>query len=247
MLSKEIGGGAIRGDVQIAIAAELERRLDRRDDGEALSPKHRELILLSLSATRLNACLSELHARRAVRLGASPAEVRDAALSVILVGMIRWKMAGMGAFVASLHEAKAELTRPVDDLSALREHVHRVLDREFPDMFETLASAAPGVLDGYLKLRGNILRQNSDEGALPKWLLELMVTTCDVVQGNSWGAQMHVRQAVRDGATPVQALECIVLAMIEGGVPVYKTGGLEVIEAAEDEARRATEQTSVDT
>jgi len=32
-------------------------------------------------------------------------------------------------------------------------------------------------------------------------------------------------------------LQSIALVMIEGGVPLYKGGGLDVIEAAEDEAR----------
>lgn len=240
MLSDEIGGGVIRQDVKRSIDAEINRRLGDESGRGALSAKYRELLLLSISAVRLNACLSELHARRAVKLGASPEEVRDAALTVILVGMIRWKMAGMGAFVAASLAAGAS-SEPAEktDFQGVRDYVRKVLNREFPDMWETLATAAPGVLEGYMKLRENIIRSDPRDGALPKWMIEVIVASCDVVQGNAWGAQMHIRQAVRDGASPEQALEAIALVMVEAGVPTYKAGGLDVIEAAEDEARLA--------
>ena len=127
-------------------------------------------------------------------------------------------------------------------LPQMREYVTRVLGREFPDMWETLAQHAPGVLEGYIKLRSNILRTNPAQGSLDKKLVELIVVACDIVQGNSWGAEMHVRQAVRDGITPGQVVEGVALAMIEGGVPVYQTGGRDVIAAAEDEARKSAGQ-----
>ncbi|HEX7126063.1 MAG TPA: carboxymuconolactone decarboxylase family protein [Thermodesulfobacteriota bacterium] len=239
MLSDEIGGGVIRDDVKRAVEAEIQRRLDGTNGTGALSAKYRELLLLSIAATRLNACLSELHARRAVRLGATPEEVRDAALTVILTGMIRWKMAGMGAFVAAAEAAGAPATPPDEgEVQGMRDYVRKVLNREFPDMWETLAAAAPGVLEGYMKLRAHILRPDARDGALPKWMLELIVTSCDVVQANAWGAEMHARQAIRDGATPEQVLDAIALVMVEAGVPAYRTGGRDVIEAAEDEARR---------
>lgn len=237
MLSDEIGGGTIREDVQRAIEQEIQYRLGDGPDPGPLPGKFRELLLLSINAVRLNACLSEFYARRAVKLGASPDEVRDAALTVILVGMIRWKMAGMGAFVAACSEAGAPLTSVgKSEFSEMRTYVQRVLNRDFPDMWETLAAAAPGVLEGYMKLRENVIRPNPTEGSLPKWMTEVIVAGCDVVQGNAWGAQMHVRQAVRDGLTPEQVVQAIALVMVEAGVPAYKSGGLDVILAAEDEA-----------
>lgn len=238
MLSDEIGGGSIREDVQQAIERELLYRLGDGPDPGPLPGTFRELLLLSIAAVRLNACLSEFHARRAVKLGASPDEVRDAALTVILVGMIRWKMAGMGAFVAACDQAGKPLSSVgKSEFAGLRSYVQTVLNRDFPDMWETLAAAAPGVLEGYMKLREHILRPNAAEGALPKWMVEVIVVGCDVVQGNAWGAQMHVRQAVRDGASPGQVLQAIALVMVEAGVPTYKGGGLDVILAAEDEAK----------
>lgn len=243
MLSDEIGGGPIREDVQKAIQRELRYRLGDGPDPGPLPARFRELLLLSISAVRLNACLSEFHARRAVKLGASPDEVRDAALTVILVGMIRWKMAGMGALVAACEEAGTPLSSVAkSEFPGLRSYVQTVLNRDFPDMWETLAAAAPGVLEGYMKLRENILRPSATEGALPKWMIEVIVVGCDVVQGNTWGAQMHVRQAVRDGASPEQVLQAIALVMVEAGVPTYKCGGLDVILAAEDEAGSRTAQ-----
>jgi len=238
VLSDEIGAGPIRDDVQRSIEQELNYRLGQGGDPGPLPITYRELLLLSISGVRLNACLSEFHARRAVLLGAGTDEVRDAALTVILVGMIRWKMAGMGALVAACKQAGTTL-RPVEkaEFGGMRSYVQQVLNRDFPDMWETLAAAAPGVLEGYMKLRENILRPDPSVGALPKWMVEIIVASCDIIQANTWGAQMHIRQAVRDGATPAQVLQSIALVMIEGGVPLYKGGGLDVIEAAEDEAR----------
>ena len=237
MLSDEIGGGVIRQDVQRSVEAELRYRLGEEPNPGPLSATYRELLLLSISAVRLNACLSEFHARRAVKLGATAEEVRDAALTVILVGMIRWKMAGMGAFVAACAEAGAPLSSvEKSEFQGMRSYVQKVLNRDFPDMWETLAAAAPGVLEGYMKLREHVIRPDPNQGALPKWMVEVIVASCDIVQGNAWGAQMHVRQAVRDGATPDQVLQAIGLVMVEAGVPTYKGGGLDVIEAAEHEA-----------
>jgi AhpD family alkylhydroperoxidase len=245
MLSDEIGGGAIRNDVQAAIERELRRRLSEPYPPGALTDAEKNLVLLAINGVTLKACLSDLYARAAIKAGASTGQVLDAALTVILIGMIRWKMAGMGAFLAALDTAGDGAARhSAGDPAAgrgsipqMRDYVSKVLGRDFPDMWETLAQYAPGVLEGYMKLRGNILRADSVVGALDKKLVELIVVACDIVQGNSWGADMHVRQAVRDGVTPAQVVEAVALAMVEGGVPVYQTGGRDVIAAAEDEAR----------
>jgi alkylhydroperoxidase/carboxymuconolactone decarboxylase family protein YurZ len=246
VLSEEIGAGKIREDVQQAIESELQYRLDGSRPSGALSRKEKELLLLALHGVQLNACLSQLHARAAIRAGASVDEVAHVATTVILTGMIRWKMAGMGAYVAATQEALSKGTRPtvttanIDDHSMknMRAYVSTVLNRDFPDMWETLAVAAPGVLEGYMKLRQDVVRADAHSGAMPKSFIELTIATCDIVQGNDWGAQMHIRQAIRDGITATQVVEAIALAMIEGGVPVYQTGGRDVIASAEDESRR---------
>jgi len=246
MLSDEIGAGEIREDVQQAIEGELEYRLSGKEYAGAMSRKQKELLLLAISGVQLNACLSQLHARGAVRSGATVDEVAHAATTVILTGMIRWKMAGMGAYTSSIREAgknygtpslPQDIPDPVE-LTATREYVRKALDRDFPDMWETLAKAAPAVLDGYMTLRQDIIRTEPGAGALPKAFIELIIAASDIIQGNSWGASMHIRQAIRDGGTAAQAVEAIALAMIEGGVPVYQTGGREVILSAEDEAAK---------
>jgi AhpD family alkylhydroperoxidase len=243
VLSNEIGAGDIHVDVQRAIEAELEYRLTGKDATGALSRKEKELLLVALNATKLNACLSQLHARAAVRAGATVEEVAHASSTVMLVGMIRWKMAGQGAFTAAIAEAASRDTRSrkvPEGIHAgahddLRAYVRKVLNREFPDMWETLGVAAPGSLEGYMKLRQDIIRADPQSGALPKKFIELCIVSCDIIQANDWGAKMHVRQAVRDGLTSAEAIEGVALAMIEAGVQVYHTGGREVIAEAEDE------------
>lgn len=246
MLSSEIGAGDIRDDVQRAIESELRYRLSGTDSIGALSRKEKELLLVAINGVKLNACLSQLHARAAIRAGATIEEVAHAASTVMLVGMIRWKMAGQGAFTAAIDEAASsgEQSSKLGDriyagpLKDMRAYVSKVLNRDFPDMWETLGVAAPGSLEGYMKLRQDIVRADPQSGALAKKFIELCIVTCDIVQANDWGASMHVRQAVRDGLTPAQAVDGVALAMIEAGVQVYHTGGRGVIAAAEDESKK---------
>lgn len=253
MLSDEIGAGEIRADIQRAIESELLYRLTGRDTPGALSRKEKELLLLAFSGVKLNACLCQLHARAAVRAGATVDEVAHAAATVIMTGMIRWKMAGMGAYMSSIDEARSrgaaawasrDTKMQAHKRRELEAYVHKVLNREFPDMWETLADAAPGVLEGYMRLRQDIVRADPETGALHKAFIELTIAASDILQANSWGAQMHIRQAIRDGATVEQAVEAVALAMIEGGTPVYQTGGREVLEAAESEAASGSKMES---
>jgi alkylhydroperoxidase/carboxymuconolactone decarboxylase family protein YurZ len=245
VLSDEIGGGVIRQDVQEAIQRELNYRLGEGDAPGALSRWEKELLLIAVNAVKPNACLSQLHARAAIKAGATIDQVLEVTLSIILIGMIRWKMAGMWALEAAKQEASEELKRlevtgqaqagEAARIEEIRQYVRKVLHREFPDMWEVLKDVAPAILDGYMKIRENIVKPDP-HGALPKKMVELTIVSYDILQANSWGAQMHVKEAIRDGATVPEVVEAVALVMIEGGVPIYKTGGLEVIEAAEEAA-----------
>ena len=243
MISDEIGGGSIRQDVQEAIQKELNYRLGEGDTPGALSRREKELLLAHINAAKLNVCLSELHSRAAIKAGATVKQVLEVLLPITMVGMIRWKMAGMWAFIAAEEAAKGLQLSETGKASAdegqrivdIRQYIQQVLHRDLPDMWEKLANVAPATLDGYMKLRESIVKPDP-LGELPKKMIELAIVSSDIVQANSWGAQMHVRQAIIDGATIPEVAEAVALAMIENGVPTYKTGGLDVIEAAEKTA-----------
>ena len=99
-------------------------------------------------------------------------------------------------------------------------------------MWQKLAEVAPDVLDGYMRIRESFVKPDP-LGALPKKMIELVIISADIVQANSWGGLLHVRQAVKDGLTVPEVVEAVALAMIEDGVPSYRTCGLDLIEATE--------------
>ena len=127
-----------------------------------------------------------------------------------------------------------------EQIKEINEYVGQVLPFGYGaiDMWTKLGEVAPGVLEHYMKMRSCIIKYDPPM-ALPKNKAELAsFVAIDILIGNSWGAQMHARQAIKDGATVPEVVETVALVMIEAGVLTYKTGGLEAIEAAEDEAAK---------
>jgi alkylhydroperoxidase/carboxymuconolactone decarboxylase family protein YurZ len=258
MISDEMGAGNIRRDVQAAIQSEIEARLcfifrDRKiDEGPTpgLTRKEKELILMALNCIQVRASLAGLHARAAMASGAVLGEVIEVAVLTILErGMAQFKMAGLAAIEEA--EAAAQSTPDSSVVTAaqttgeskqrgadIHAYIRETLGVELPDMWAKLEKVAPYALDGYMRIRQGVLNK---QGAATKRLKELVVTAMDVSISNSWGAPVHVTQAVRDGATVQDVVETVALAMIEGGLPVYCNGGKQAIRAAE-ELRRSLEK-----
>ena len=247
-ISPEVGGGEIRQDVQEAVQRELNYRLGKGDAPGALSRAEKELALMAVNSQRINYCLSQLHGYAAIQAGATVEQVLEVSLVSTLFGMPLWKAAAQWAVIAA-EEAAKELgvgsikkTSDVGEqrMEEIQQYVGQVLPYGYNaiDMWTKLAEVAPAVLDGYMKMRSSIVRYDPPM-ATPKGKVELLsFAIADVLIGNTWGAQMHARQAVKDGVTVPEVVEMVALVMIEVGVPTYKTGGLDSIEAAEDEAAK---------
>ena len=94
MISEAAGAGVIRQDVQQAIESEVRYRLGEGDAPGALSRWQKELLLLVIQTVKANACLSQLHARAAVKAGATLAQVLQVVQYVELTGMVKWVMDG---------------------------------------------------------------------------------------------------------------------------------------------------------
>ena len=243
MITDSAGGGLIRQDVQEAIEKELNYRLGEGEAPGALPRWQKELLLLVINAVKPNACLSQLHARAAVKAGATMEQVLQATLYQMLTGMVKWKMVGMEAFTAAEADvAESQRIKPAGETGAGREqrigeieqYVSQVLQqKQLPDMWKKLSEIAPAILDGYMRMRESFLKPDP-LGALPKKTMELAIVSADIVQMHSWGAKLHVIQAVKDGATVPEVVEAVALVMIEVGVPSYNDGAREVIEAAEN-------------
>ena len=101
MISEAAGAGVIRQDVQQAIEREVRYRLGEGDAPGALSRWQKELLLLVIHTVKANACLSQLHARAAVKAGATLAQVLQVIQYVELTGMVKWVMVGHDALTAA--------------------------------------------------------------------------------------------------------------------------------------------------
>jgi hypothetical protein len=67
----------------------------------ALARWQKELLLLVIQTVKANACLSQLHARAAVKAGATLAQVLQVIQYVELTGMVKWVMVGHDALAAA--------------------------------------------------------------------------------------------------------------------------------------------------
>lgn len=234
--------------VELAVREEIEDRLHfldtgvaKRDHADGLDRKSKELILLSIANAHMRAAPAQLHARAAIRAGATLADVVEiAVLAIIARGMPAFKMAALPSIQAAEEESgesSANLSVEAGgnvELQDIRTYIVEALGITLPDMWQKLEAVAPYALNGYMTIRQGILR---DGGALPKSIKELVIIAMDISYALTWGSRMHAAQAIRDGATVRQMAEIVALAMLEGGHAVYHTGGAGVMQVAEEEAR----------
>ncbi|MBI4308646.1 MAG: carboxymuconolactone decarboxylase family protein [Chloroflexi bacterium] len=243
--TNEIGAGDIPQDLQDAIWREINYRLGEGDAPGPLTPLEKSLILVRISAAMLNSMRTHLYCLAALKAGATLDQVTEACVSVVTVGMLRWKMASMDSLSCAEAWAKQRNLSPRTPsapeegmekrIGEMRAYIRKVLSREFPDMWERLAEVAPFALDGYMRMRGGILRTGA---AIPKRIKELLVVGSDIVQGNAWGAGMHAGQAIRDGATVAQVVDTVALTMMEIGQSAYRIGGMDAIQGAREAAAK---------
>src|SRR5882724_2314799 len=241
MISEAAGAGVIRQDVQQAIEREVRYRLGEGDAPEALSRWQKELLLLVIHTVKANACLSQLHARAAVKAGATLAQVLQVLQYVELTGMVKWVMVGHDALTAAeaavpdaqrLTPARAAWTGHEQRWQDIQPYLRRDGHAELSPQWQKLAAVAPAILDGYIRMREHVVTPDP-RGAVPKKLMELAMIAADVVHAHPWGAVRHTPRFVQDGGTVPGLIEAVAFAMIAEGVQRDKACGREVIEAAE--------------
>ena len=241
MITEVAGAGIIRDDVQQAIERDLNYRLGDGDAPGSLSRWQKELVLLVLHTVKANACLSQLHARAAVKSGATLAQVLQVIQYVELTGMVKWVMVGHDALTAAEGEVpesqRVDATKDAWDgqdqrFQDIQQYLQRDGHGEISAQWRKLAEVSPAILDGYITMRENFVKPDP-LGAVPKKLMELAIIAADVIQSHPWGAVRHTQRYIADGGTVPELVEAVSLAMIEDGVQCYKACGLDVIEAAE--------------
>jgi alkylhydroperoxidase/carboxymuconolactone decarboxylase family protein YurZ len=245
MISEPAGAGVIRQDVQQAIEREMNYRLGEGDAPGPLSRWQKELLLLVINAVKANACLSQLHARAAIKAGANLAQVLQIILYVELTGMVKWFMVGHGAYTAAeadvpesqrLEAAKDGRVGQGQRFQEIQKYLLRDGRTGIPESWMKLSEVAPAVWDGFIKLREGVIPPDP-LGAVPKKFMELAIVAADIVQAHPRGAVNHTYRLMKAGGTVPEIIEAVALAMIECGVQSYKGCGIDVIEAAEKKPR----------
>ena len=110
---------------------------------------------------------------------------------------------------------------------------------KLPDEFrrETLGVIHPGheavmALDpeyfAALKNYSSTWTISRPDAAIPRSVMEFIITGVMWTQGKMHGARVHVRRALLAGATPREAFQAIAVAAIPGGVPVVWHGAAMV-------------------
>ena len=241
MITEVAGAGIIRDDVQQAIERELNYRLGDGDAPGSLSRWQKELVILVLHTVKANVCVSQLHARAAVKAGATLAQVLQVIQYVELTGMVKRVMVGHDALTAAegevLESKRVDATKDAWDgqdqrFQDIQQYLQRDGHGEISAQWRKLAEVAPAILDGYITMRENFVKPDP-LGAVPKKLMELAIIAADVIQSHPWGAVRHTQRYIADGGTVPELVEAVSLAMIEDGVQCYKACGLDVIEVAE--------------
>ena len=67
-----------------------------------------------------------------------------------------------------------------------------------------------------------------EDAAIPRSVMEFIITGILLTQGKMHGARVHVRRALLAGATPRELFQAIAVAGIPGGVPVIWHGAAMV-------------------
>ena len=126
-----------------------------------------------------------------------------------------------------------------------------------PDEFkrETLGVVHPGheavmALDpeyfGALKNYYSTWTISRPDAAIPRSVMEFIITGILLTQGKMHGARVHVRRALLAGATPREVFQAITVAAIPGGVPVVWHGAAMVKAEMEALGLGIDERTSSD-
>jgi len=110
----------------------------------------------------------------------------------------------------------------------------------------TMAKYNPLMLEGFAIFRRAILPGKKDpQGALPKYIKEIIAVVIEVVLGKGGGEEgpgvLHARKAIREGATPEMIHEAMALCFFLAGMTCYVQYGLKCIKAAEDEYKKVME------
>lgn len=120
----------------------------------------------------------------------------------------------------------------MDKIEKMMEYYNKELNWN-PPFAEALSKHSPDALKGYMMMRDSV--QN---GKLPKKTRELLFTILDSIDEETDGAKAHSVAAIEAGLTVEELVEAFVIVTMMKGINVMCKSGVEVINAAEEAAKR---------
>jgi alkylhydroperoxidase/carboxymuconolactone decarboxylase family protein YurZ len=196
----------------------------------ALEPGHRALILLAVdaSSTHRDEESVRAHVADALGAGASEADILEVGELASIVGMhtFTFGIPLVDQVVREVVGAEAVVGDP-ERVASLRAdrlggRYWGEFDEELGDFTDAMLRLDPDMFEAYLDYTSRSWQQ----GSLPPWFKELVYVALDVVAEHQYapGARLHMRNALRFGATPEQLVEVLELVSRQGFQALTLTG-----------------------
>ena len=202
----------------------------------ALSSVEKHLLAAAVHATFGRHQPVETHLLRAVRGGATPQQVLEAALPLLLShGAAAWQhmVEAAARVVPGLEQAVPVPSAPLPAELACGEAgvlaYFRAHSGAVPEWAEALNRFRPGFLAAYARMRAVALA----DGQLPRRVKELVIVACHAAHRFERGAALHAAGARAAGASDAQVAEALLVAVSAAGIP----GWLACYSAVEKGAR----------
>jgi len=183
-----------------------------------LTEKDKELVALAVhaSASTLNAAGIQLYVKRAQNAGASDAEIADVLVSISPLGVHTFSVA-IPALLAELREKGGEAAVQLPPMSDEARQIKEEFVRErgyWTEQRELLACLVPDFFKAYMALSYEPWRA----GVLEPKTREFMYIAidCAITHMYETGLRIHIRNALKFGATREEILEVFEIAAVLG-------------------------------
>lgn len=186
-------------------------------EGE-LKAKDKELVALAVHASpaTLNLAGIDAHIKRARNAGASDAEIIDVLISISALGNHTFAVA-VPALLAVLQEEQGDAAADIPPMSAQAQTIKDAFVRTrgyWTEQREKLACLAPEFFKSYMALSS----EPWASGALEPKIRELIFVAidCAITHMHEPGIRIHIRNALKLGATRAEILEIFEIAATLG-------------------------------
>ncbi len=246
-LKYALGGYGIVNDLRVSnptVFEGLKRICDSIfNTHNTLPARIRELIFMGIYAAKGYPSGVTRHAERAIQAGATPMEINEILTAVLISrGLSAYEI---GSQVLS-SGMKSEGKTVAGDITKASNH--KTLDEiltyfrqvfgDIPYWVQTLVDSKPEIFLGYYNMRSEILKDN----ILPRKYKELALVALNASERYQDGLIVHMKGAIASGATELELLEAMSLAILTGGMVAWLEAA-KVLKVVKEEQLGASNRT----